>query len=151
MTKVLLLGIGNPGRRDDGLGPALAEQVEKLDIPGVTVDADYQLTIEDSAAAAEHDVLVIADAAAAGPEPYSFQPLEPTEHLEFSSHSVEPGGVLGLAQSVFGKKPEAWVLGIRGYEFGELAEGLSDQARANLQSALAFIEGWLRSRPSTLF
>ena len=48
--KVLLIGYGNPGRLDDGLGPALAAAVEKLAIPGVTVDADYQLNVEDAAA-----------------------------------------------------------------------------------------------------
>ena len=30
---VLLLGYGNPGRLDDGLGPALAAQVECLACP----------------------------------------------------------------------------------------------------------------------
>jgi len=66
---VLVIGYGNPGRRDDGLGPALAERLQELRLPGVDVDADYQLTVEDAAAAAEHDVVVFADAAQAGPEP----------------------------------------------------------------------------------
>ena len=39
-VKTLLIGYGNPGRLDDGLGPALAEAVAKLAIPGVTVEAD---------------------------------------------------------------------------------------------------------------
>jgi hydrogenase maturation protease len=143
---VLLLGVGNPGRGDDGLGPALAERVEALGLPEVTVDSDYQLTVEDSAAAAEHELLVIADAAATGPEPYSFQPLKPSEHLEFSSHSVEAGGILGLAQTAFGKKPEAYVLGIRGYDFEMLSEGLTAKARENLEAALKFLMGWLAKR-----
>jgi hydrogenase maturation protease len=138
-----VLGVGNPGRRDDGLGPALAERIESLALPGVSVDCDYQLTVEDSAAAAEHDVLVIVDAAAAGPEPYDFKPIAPTAHLEFSSHSVDPGGVLGLCERVFGKKPQAFTLGVRGYEFDPLVEGLTDKARANLEEALAFLEQFL--------
>ena len=146
MRSVLLSGIGNPGRRDDGLGPALAEQVERLALPGVSVDSDYQLTVEDSAAAAEHDLWVVADADASGPEPFRFAPLKPSEHLEFSSHSVDPGGVLGLAGRAFGKQPEAFVLGIRGYEFEELAEGLTDKARANLEAAVSFIVDWLAKR-----
>jgi hydrogenase maturation protease len=144
-VKVLLLGIGNPGRRDDGLGPALAARIEELGLEGVTVDSDYQLTIEDSAAAAEHEVVLIVDAAAAGPEPYFFSVLLPSGHLEFSSHSVEPSGVLGLSQSVFGKSPEAYVLAIRGYEFEHLVEGLSAKAQANLQAALKFLAPLLES------
>ena len=70
---VLLLGYGNPGRLDDGLGPALAARVEALALPGVTVQADYQLCLEDAEAAARHDVVIFADAAASGAEPFSFQ------------------------------------------------------------------------------
>ena len=74
---VLVIGYGNPGRLDDGLGPALAEALAALELPGVTVEANYQLTVEDAAAVAEHDVVVFADASVNGPEPYSFQPVEP--------------------------------------------------------------------------
>ena len=30
--KILIIGFGNPGRLDDGLGPKLAEEFEKKDI-----------------------------------------------------------------------------------------------------------------------
>jgi len=143
---VLLLGIGNPGRQDDGLGPLLAERAEGWGLPDLTVDSDYQLTVEDSAAAAEHDVLVVADAAATGPEPFSFSVLAPTDHLEFSSHSVEPGGVVGLARHMFGKAPAAYVLAVRGYAFEHCLEpGLSEGAKANLEAALRFLEPLVRS------
>ena len=56
--------VPNRGQRlDDGLGPALADALEKLDLPGVSVDADYQLMIEDAAEVAEHDFAIFADAA----------------------------------------------------------------------------------------
>ena len=72
-AKVLVIGYGNPGRLDDGLGPALAAAIESAAPAGVTVDADYQLTVEDAAAVAEHDVVVFADAAVDGPEPFYFR------------------------------------------------------------------------------
>ncbi|MCU0727503.1 MAG: hydrogenase maturation protease, partial [Planctomycetes bacterium] len=75
MERVLLIGFGNPGRRDDGLGPAVAQAVEGWGIPGVTVESDYQLHVEDAAAVSEHDAVIFADAAAAGPEPFAFGPL----------------------------------------------------------------------------
>jgi hydrogenase maturation protease len=139
MKKILLLGIGNPGRGDDGLGPAFAEKIETLRVPHLTVDSDYQLMVEDSAAAAEHDVVIIVDAAATGAEPFQLEPLVSSSHLEFSSHSVEPSGVLGLCEHVFGKKPEAYLLAIRGYEFDTLREGLSEHAAANLEAAIEFL------------
>jgi hydrogenase maturation protease len=143
--RVLLLGIGNPGRQDDGLGPALAEALGRSDIPGLTLDADYQLTVEDAAALAECDVVVFADADAAGPEPFSLRRVEARQTLEFTSHGVEPDAVVGLAKRLFGRSPEAWIFGIRGYRFGELAEGLSPKARQNLEQALAFLAPLLRA------
>jgi hydrogenase maturation protease len=137
--RVLLIGYGNPGRRDDGLGPALAEAVERLGVPGVTVDSDYQLTVEDAAAVAEHDVVIFADADTSGPEPYSFRRIEPRSAMSFTSHSVQPAALMGLARDLFGARTEGYLLGIRGYAFNTFEESLSDRARANLEAARAFI------------
>lgn len=149
---VLLLGIGNPGRFDDGLGPTLAEEVESLEIPVVTVGADYQLTVEDSAQVAEHEVVIFADADAVGPAPFSFRAIGPLGGLGFSSHGIEPGNVLALAADLFGVRPEAYLLSIRGHEFGqrdhgqiELGVGLTPAARQHLVAALAFLTPLLRS------
>lgn len=143
-AKVLVIGYGNPGRLDDGLGPALAAALEKRNLPGVTVEADYQLTVEDAAALAEHDVVVFADADAAGPEPYSFRRVDPGKTgLSFTSHSIAPAAVLALAHTLFAAKTEGYVLGIRGYEFDQFGESLSPRARANLEAATKFIAGVL--------
>ena len=37
---MLLIGYGNAGRGDDGLGPAFAERIEAAGLPGVDVDID---------------------------------------------------------------------------------------------------------------
>ena len=57
-SKTLFIGYGNPGRLDDGLGPAMAEAVEKLNLPGVVTDSDYQLTVEDAAEVAKYDLVI---------------------------------------------------------------------------------------------
>lgn len=143
---MLLFGFGNPGRVDDGLGPTAAQAIERLGIQGVNVDADYQLTVEDSLAAAQHEAVVFVDAASEGPEPFDFRRLRPARGASFSSHSVRPEGVLALAAELFGRSPAGYLLAIRGYEFDRLAEGLSPQAEANLRAALEFLEPLLRSR-----
>lgn len=144
-AKVLLIGYGNPSRLDDGLGPLLAAAVEKLKIPGVTVEVDYQLNVEDAAQVADHDVVVFADADVAGPEPYWFRRIEPKAAWTISTHSVEPPALLGMAYQMFGAKTEGYILGIRGYDFNEFGERLSERARENLASAAAFIEQVLRT------
>ncbi len=144
--RVLLIGYGNPGRRDDGLGPVLAEAVSRLGIDGVTVDVDYQLNVEDAAAVAEHDVVIFADADTTSEEPFYFARLEPAADMSFSTHSVRPEAVLGLALRLFGSAARGYVLGIRGYEFNTFGEDLSPRARQNLDEAAAFVEDVLRRR-----
>jgi hydrogenase maturation protease len=144
--RILLIGYGNPGRQDDGLGPALVEAIAQLQIPDVTIDSDYQLTVEDAAAAAEHDIVVFADAAVAGAEPFFFRRVEPADAtLGFSSHSVEPEAVAALARDLFHARLSAYALGIRGYAFGEFGEGLSEGARRNLAAAVDFLAPRLRN------
>jgi hydrogenase maturation protease len=136
-SSILLIGYGNPGRLDDGLGPELARRIEKRNLPGVTVDANYQLSVEDAAEAAKADVVIFADADTTGPEPFSVRRIRGGDRpLSFSSHSVAPDAVLALARDLFGREPEAWLVGIRGYAFDEFGERLSDGAKRNLDAAV---------------
>lgn len=145
--KVLLLGFGNPARADDGLGPAAAERIEKLNLPGVTVDSDYQLTIEDSAAVAENDVVIFIDASVDCAEPFTFEPISAANATgSFSSHSVEPVEVLTLAENLFKSKAKAFMLGIRGYKFDEFDKPITENAKENLEKALVFLEDLLKNK-----
>lgn len=137
---MLLIGFGNPGRLDDGLGPRLAEMLEPLNLPNLTVDSDYQLIVEDAAEVARYDVVIFADAAVAGAEPFWIKRIHPdAAHLSFSSHSVSPQGVISLAKELFQAEPDAYILGIRGYDFNEFEEKLSPKAGKNLAAALEHI------------
>jgi hydrogenase maturation protease len=151
MGKILLIGYGNPARGDDGIGPAAAEAVGSWQLPHVTVDSAYQLTVEDAAAVAEHDVVLFVDASVAASEPFCFQPVDPAGAAGFSTHSVEPGAVMALARELFGAGAAGYVLGIRGYDFGEFRESLSDHAARNLAAALEFMEPLLRSGEKSRF
>lgn len=143
---VLLIGYGNPGRLDDGLGPEFAAALEKMALPGVTVDSDYQLTVEDAAAVAEHEFVIFVDAAVNGREPFSFAKVIPKPALGFSSHSMQPDTLVALAEELFGVSPKAYTLGIRGYEFNEFSENISVAAQENLASALQFMAGLLKTK-----
>ena len=136
----LILGWGNPGRVDDGLGPAFIEALSQLAPPGIALDSDYQLTLENAAEVARYDRVLFVDADRQGPEPFTMSKLEPSASAtSFSTHSVTPGAVLSLCRDLFDASPEAWVLGIRGYEFDRFGEGLSPGARVNLDRAVDFI------------
>ena len=147
--RVLVIGFGNPARGDDGLGPALVERLDALSVEGVTTESDYQLTIEDAALVAEHDVVVFVDAARdAGHEAFYLRPLEPSRETGGSSHSVSPGQVLAIAQACFGKSPRAYLLGIRAHHLDDFIERLSFEAKQDLETALQALVGFIQRVPA---
>jgi len=144
--RTLVLGWGNPGRRDDGLGPALAAAVESMAVPGVTAESGYQLQVEDAAEVARYERVLFVDAERGGDAPFRLRRLEPSRSgVGFSTHSVSPGRLLALARDLFGAEPEAWLLGVRGYDFDSFGEGLSERAAANLAAAAGFVRDAVRA------
>ena len=144
--KVLLIGYGNPGRLDDGLGPAFAMAVRPMELERVTVESCYQLAVEHAEQAAHYDVVVFADASVNGAEPFRWERLQPTMDADFSTHSVAPATILGLAHHLFQATTDGYVLGIRGYEFDDFGERLSPRARDNLAAATRFFQATLQTQ-----
>lgn len=142
--KVLVYGYGNPGRRDDALGNEMVikirEWIEEHKIKNVEVDSNYQLNVEDAEKISSKDVVVFVDAIQDEKiHEYKFTHLEPSAaKQEFTMHAVSPEYVLHVCENLFEKKPKACLLAIRGYEW-ELKEGLSDNAKLNLEQAFQFL------------
>ncbi len=136
--RILVIGYGNPGRQDDGLGPAAAAAIENIGWPNVTTSDNYQLVIEDAVEIAAHDVIWFVDASCEGDAPCALSRLSPAFDITFTSHLLKPETLLAIAHQQFGKSPEAHLVSIRGYEF-EFLEGLSERAAGNLALAIALL------------
>lgn len=137
---VLVLGYGNPGRLDDGLGPALCRELESRGLDGVEVHQSMQLNVEDAARLAGFATVVFVDATLPAPGAFRFREVRPSlRNAEFSSHTTSPQGVVGLARQLFHARTRAYTLGIRGAEFGGFGEVLSPPARLHLDEALTFL------------
>ena len=143
--KVLFIGYGNPGRLDDGLGPALAARIEALSLKGMTVEAEYQLAVENAYDVSIHDIVIFADAAVRGKAPFFFKGIHPRSPLSLGSHSVSPEAVLFFAERLFHSRARGYVLGIRGYEFNGYNERLSERAEKNLEEAFHFVAKLVQS------
>jgi hydrogenase maturation protease len=141
--RILVLAWGNPGRCDDGLGPALAARLEQMQLADVDVESDYQLTIEHAALAAEHHVVVFVDAAQDAQSSYYFRPVTPADACRFTTHGVTPSEILFLAHSCFAATPEGYLLGIRAHVLDEFGERLSPAAREDLDAAVGFLCEWI--------
>ena len=146
MAHTLILGWGNPGRGDDGLGPAFIDELAALELPEVDTESGYQLQVEDAATVAAYQRVLFVDAdRSSGKEPFRIGRLEAPAGAGagFTTHSIGPETVLALARDLFASQPEAWVLGIRGYEFDTFSERISSRACANLAAAVGFVQSSL--------
>lgn len=145
MKKILIIGYGNPAREDDGLGPAAAKVIEDMQVDGVSVEINYQLTVEDSVTIAAHDVVVFIDAALHGEEQFRFFPVEPVYEEGVNSHSISPAALMGLSKNLFNASTEAYMLAIRGYSFSMFEETMTERASKNLDRAVEFMVSSLGS------
>lgn len=142
MRPVLIIGIGNPSRGDDALGPLLIERLAALNLPEVELLTDFQLQVDYALDLNGRHTVIFVDTSVSAPEPYSFDRLQAARDNSFSTHAVSPAAVLYTCQQLYDAPPQAWVLAIRGYAF-ELGEGsnpgatpeLSPQAANNLELA----------------
>lgn len=69
--------------------------------------------------------------------------IKPDAAMPAMSHALGPGAVLALAAELYGKRPEARLLAIRGHRF-TIGEGLTRRAEGNLDLALVFLGAFLK-------
>ncbi len=140
--RVLVYGYGNPGRQDDGAGIALADELEAWALtaerPWLTFDRNYQLNAEDALEASGHDVVIFLDASRDQDEPFQFTAIGPSDSVSFSTHAMSPESVLALCRDLYGERPAARLLTIRGYSW-EPNEAMTARARGNLDAAKAWL------------
>jgi hydrogenase maturation protease len=136
---VLVIGYGNTLRRDDGVGPKVAEAVAALALPGVRALACPLLTPELAEAVSQADVVVFVDAAVDAPREVQRRKLAPAESSQVMAHAARPATLLALARDVYGHAPEAWWLTIPVEELG-VGEELSPLAQSGFEIALREIK-----------
>ncbi len=143
---LLLLGYGNPGRGDDGLGPLLVERLER-EFPAASAWQPsflvaMQLQPEHALELKDHQAAILVDACRETPAPCELRPVLPRHDYSYTTHRLSPGALLAICRETLGTAPPCWLLSIRGEHFG-LGEGLSTPARENLEQARTLLGGWL--------
>jgi hydrogenase maturation protease len=138
-AELLVIGYGNSLRRDDGVGPRVAEAVEELKLPGVRV-LDCQLLspeLADPIARARRVIFV--DAAVDEMDGVKFRQLAPGDTSQLMAHAADPRTMLALARDVFGRTPEAWWLTIPAIHMG-FGTDFSPETEAGFHTAVAEIQ-----------
>ena len=145
-NKILIIGIGNYGRRDDGLGWAFLDAIQEQSIlKEAEVIYCYQLNVEDAELISTADIVVFIDAFERELDNgSSFEVCRPENNFSFTTHALSPGVIVSLCSSLYDKHPISYVLKIKGNEW-ELKEGLSEKAIKNLDGAVeSFKNNWIK-------
>lgn len=132
----LLIGIGNSGRSDDGLGWAFLDRIQQDAAFDGRVEYRYQLQVEDAALISDVEHVIFVDSCR-GELPNGFQltRCEPCREFAFTTHVLPPGVVLSLCRDLYGRVPRADILMIQGTSW-DLHIGMSPEAERCLENAL---------------
>lgn len=156
---VLIAGVGNVLRQDDGFGIEVARRLlERGSLPdGVTVVetgiGGIHLVQE---LMTGYDVLMLIDAVERGGEPGHIYLLEveiddirtlpPEEMRDFLAdmHYTNPDRALMLAKALDALPPRVFILGCEAADHDDFAMGLSESVREALPDAVDRIETWTK-------
>lgn len=141
--RVVVIGVGNPSRGDDALGPLLLDRIEDR-FPSVVVCRDFQLQIEHSLDLFGADLVLFVDAmSGSGAHRIAFGEIRARANASALSHAVAPEVVLDVFLRVHGEPaPPAFVLALSGEAF-ELGADLSSAGRDALEAGWALVQSLL--------
>ena len=128
----VIIGYGNPQRRDDGIGPYIVDRLRPIfkHRRNVHLLVRHQLEpgIIDTLKIADRILFVDASAEALA-EGRQWAEVRPElDTMPFLIHQVAPAFIVGLLQSLYHRHPQTWIISVEGADFG-FGTGLSANAR----------------------
>ncbi len=146
-----IIGYGNLHRRDDGIGPHVADRLKRRfgGVGGVNIVSLHQLGPELAEDLSEAAGVIFIDAA---PRPLpggcSFREILPFSDMHRIDHSLTADALLGLTKLIYNRCPRAWMVSVEGNDFG-FGEGLSEAAADSANRATGEIARviHIRSKP----
>jgi len=124
VSDILVVGYGNPGRRDDGVGHYVAERIEQLTGDVETLHCNvstlmlHQLGPELAETIKDYDLVIFVDAHSGEcAEGMRMVSVESAYCPSAFTHFMNPGSLLALVMSLYHRKPQAFIVSIRGYDF----------------------------------
>ena len=138
VAETLIVGYGNDLRSDDGAGRVVASRIEAMDLPGVIVRSQSQLTPELALLVTRADLVVFVDADV-NHEEMTLLPVQSGERGSPSmSHHIDPAALLLLARGLGREPPQAYTVSIPANNL-ELGFDLSQITATAVEEAVAAI------------
>ncbi len=140
----LIIGTGNPTRRDDGAGLEVVRLLSDLSIPQTECRGEQQLDTTLLEDLAQVELLLVVDA---DPKGHRVVLEKVTETLGASStHGLSPGALRGMCQALYGRSPEFWVCRLPARDFG-FGEGFTEDTQRAVGEAVERIRSFLLDKP----
>lgn len=116
--RLLVVGVGNLLRRDDGIGPHIAEQLSALDWPGVDAIAVPQLAPELAETISQVDGVLLIDACVTLPSgTIAVRGVAGDGPAAPLTHALDIATLLAIAETIYGHRPRAAVAAIGARDF----------------------------------
>ena len=160
LKKLLILGYGNPDREDDGVAWHIQHAlIKKMGLPAPASYEDefpqtaqinfafyLQLTPEMAEEIDGYEYVCFLDAHT-GNIPEEVRLIDVKSDFQRSpfTHHLTPQSLISICETLYGRKPEAALLSVRGYQF-LFSRQLSDETRALVPEAVELIWEWLGAK-----
>ena len=142
MSRILVAGVGNVLRGDDGFGPALIERLGELPTGAETVETGIGGVALLQELLAGCDALVLIDAVDRGAEPGTLFELQPevgdAVHVA-DVHLANPDRVLSIAKTMGVLPARVRIVGCQPGEMDELEQRLSPAVDAAVDRAVPLV------------
>ncbi len=161
MRRTLVIGFGNPYRRDDGVGAAVVNALREergqpllgpLDdgLEGLGGEVDsitvHQLVPEFAELLAPYDLVIFVDAhLGEATEPIQEARITPTLQLSSVTHHLHPATLLELARRLHGRAPEGVLLSLKGFDF-DFGDALSPETARLVPQAVLRVQALAENR-----
>ncbi len=146
MTEILIIGVGNTLRGDDGIGMVLVEHLAEQPVErGVRVLPVRQLTPELALDVSQARAVVFVDAAVdVGPGEVVESIVTADAQASLTGHHLGPDSLLALAQALYGRCPWARLVRI-GITQTALGRGLSPELTAKVPVLVRQVQALARA------
>ncbi len=146
----LIIGIGNPYRRDDGVGIVVARRLaaERLDSTRVIEQSGEGTALMEAWQGAEH--VIVVDAVQSGAAPGTIHRLDararpmPSRFFHYSTHAFSLAEAIELARALDQLPRRLIVYGVEGTDFSA-GEGLSPEVAPAVDEVVHRLRGGLQT------
>lgn len=148
MARILIIGVGNSLRSDDGIGWRVANELSgRLAASDVEVMALQQLMPEIAEPISRAEKVLFVDAVEGGkPGSLRVEQIAPAAESRLDSHHLTPASILKLTLDLYDRRPQAFLLSVAAESFGpgeNFSAAVSDALPA-VRNAIERFLSWAR-------